>query len=170
MKPDFIKSISHVDHGEQWKKRPKEIAMPADYIILNGDKSFFDPAFGAATVTDLKTGVIRGSANATFMNKKVCVEGDEDTVEVKGCPYTAGPYSIPGTGTLKIESLAGDQKAQNTTFGKKSAILKGKKFNAVFEVMSPAQMPPPASTPDPLQSHSGGKGSFVTENTKWKAE
>ena len=144
--------------------------MPADFILLTGDKVFFDPSFGPATVTDLKTGMLQGSASASLEGKKACIEGDEKNVMVQGCPYFTAQYSIPGIGTLKIESLAGDQKAQKTKFNNKPALLKGTNFNAVFDVMAPAQMPPPASTPDSMMKYSGGTGSFVTMNTKWKAE
>jgi len=144
--------------------------MPLDYILLTGDTVFFDPAVGAAIVTDLKSGTLQGSSTASYDGKKICLDGDEKKVMVPGCPYTAGAFSVPGTGTLKIESLAGDQKAQKTQFDGKAAMLKGSKFNAVFEVVAPAQAPPPASTPDPMPRHSGGTGSFVTTNTKWTAE
>jgi hypothetical protein len=77
-------------------------------------------------------------------------------------------YSIPGTGTLKIASLAGNQKATKTQTGGKKVLLKGGSFTAKFEVQSPAKQPPPAPgppIPDATPQYSGN-GMFVTMNTK----
>ena len=139
----------------------------ADFILIDGDIVMFMPAFGLATVV-VQPGKLAGSGPATIGGKNVCVEGDESQVSVPGCVYTAGQYSIPGTGTLKIASLAGDQKAQKTKSGAKAVLLKGGSFTAKFEVMSPAQQPPPAPgppIPDATPQYSGN-GQFVTTNTK----
>jgi hypothetical protein len=82
--------------------------------------------------------------------------------------YVAPPYVIPGTGTLKIASLAGDQKAQKSAVGGKRVLLKGSVFTAKFEVQSPAMQPPPgpgSPIPDATPQYSG-QGTFVTTNTK----
>ena len=74
----------------------------------------------------------------------MCVDGDEKKVEVAGCSYYMTPqYPIPGTGTLKIAALAGNQKATKTSTGGKAVLLKGGNFTASFEVQSPAKQPPP---------------------------
>nr|WP_255210834.1 hypothetical protein [Methylogaea oryzae] len=100
--------------------------------------------------------------------KKVCVDGDETQVSVPGCSYLTPQYSIPGTGTLKIASLAVDQKATKTNSGGKAVLLKGAAtFTAKFEVQSPAQQPPPgpgSPIPDPTPQYSGF-GMFTTTNT-----
>jgi hypothetical protein len=139
----------------------------ADFILIEGDKANFIPVFGIATVV-VKPGDLEGSGPATIGGKKICVEGDETKVSVPGCMYTAGPYSIPGTGTLKIASLAGNQTAKKTKTGGKAVLLKGMMFTAKFEVQSPAQQPTATGpVPDGTPSYSG-QGTFITTNSKFK--
>lgn len=140
-----------------------------DFILIDGDQAIFMPNFGAAIVV-VQPGSITGSGPATLDGKNLCVEGDEDSVSVPGCTYMTPQYSIPGTGTLSIDSLAGDQTAQKTNTGDKAVLLKGSNFTAKFEVQSPAQQPPPgpgSPIPDSMTSYSGS-GSFITTNTKYQ--
>lgn len=142
--------------------------MP-DFILIEGDKANFLPNFGAAVVV-VQPGNLQGSGPATLGGKKVCVDGDETKVTVPGCTYMTPQYSIPGTGTLKIDALAGNQKAGKTNTGGKAVLLKGATFTAKFEVQSPAQQPPPgpgSPIPDPTPQYSG-QGSFLTTNTKFQ--
>jgi hypothetical protein len=139
----------------------------ADFILVDGDQVLFMPPFGAAIVV-VQPGNITGSGASTINGKNICVEGDEAQVSVPGCMYTAGAFTIPGTGTLKIDALAGDQIAQHTQSGGKKVLLKGSQFTAKFEVQSPAQQPPPASSPDPAQEYGNGQGQFITANSKYK--
>jgi hypothetical protein len=144
--------------------------MP-DYVIVEGDMAVFLPAFGTAVVI-VQPGVMRGSGKSTLSGKKICLEGDEGQLSVPGCIYMTSQHSIPGVGTLKIESLAGDQKSKKTKSGKKAIIIKGSTFNAKFEVQTPAQDPSTiptqgAATPDASPQYSG-KGNFQTSNVKWK--
>ena len=142
--------------------------MP-DFMLIAGDKATFLPTFGAAAVV-VRPGDLQGSGPATLNGKKVCVDGDEKKVSVPGCPYMTPQYSIPGTGTLKIAALAGNQKAQKTQTGGKAVLLKGGNFTATFEVQSPAQPPPPGPgppIPDATPQYSG-QGMFVTTNTKFR--
>lgn len=142
--------------------------MP-DFILVEGDKANFLPTFGAAIVV-VKPGDLKGSGPATFNGKKLCIDGDEKDVSVAGCTYMTPQYSIPGTGTLTIASLAGDQKAKKTNTGGKALLLKGSMFTAKFEVQSPAKQPPPgpgAPIPDATPQYSGN-GTFVTTNTKFQ--
>jgi len=138
----------------------------ADFLIIDGDTVMFMPNFGKALVI-APPGKIEGSGPMTYKGKAVCVEGDESSVSVKGCMYMAAPYVIPGTGTLTIDKLAGDQVAKEFKVNDKAVILKGSKFTAKFEVQSPAQMVPPASSPDTTMSYSGS-GTFTTTNTKFR--
>ena len=142
-----------------------QISM-SDFIMIDGDKANFMPAFGAAIVV-VKPGTLKGSGPATLNGKKICVDGDEKSVEVSGCTYMAGSFSVPGSGTLKIASLAGNQKASTTRTGGKVVLLKGGQFTAKFEVTKPAQMSTPAATPDPTPQYSG-QGTFTTTNRKFK--
>lgn len=141
----------------------------SDFILVDGDKVNFLPNFGAAIVVPMP-GTLEGSGPAMFKGKKVCVEGDEGKVSVSGCTYMTPQYSIPGSGTLKIGSLASDQKAKKTKTGGKAVLLKGQQFTAKFEVQSPAQQPPPgpgAPIPDPTAQYSGN-GMFITTNMLFK--
>ena len=140
-----------------------------DVILIDGDTVSFLPTFGAATVVP-QPGKLEGSGPATLDGKKLCVEGDEAKVSVAGCIYMTPQYCIPGTGTLTIDSLAGDQKATKTKTGGKAVLLKGKTFTATFEVQSPANQPPPgpgSPIPDPASQYSGS-GMFVSANTLFK--
>ena len=141
----------------------------SDFLLLDGDVAQFMPSFGAAVVVPLP-GTLRGSGPGTRSGKKLCVDGDEKNVSVPGCVYMTPQYCIPGSGTLKIDSLAGDQKAKTTATGGKAVLLKGSSFTAVFEVQSPAQQPTPAGpVPDPVMRYGGGAGQFITSNTKFRA-
>lgn len=141
----------------------------ADFVLVEGDKAIFLPTFGAATVV-VQPGTLAASGPATLNGKKICVEGDEGDVSVPGCMYMTPQYSIPGTGTLKIDSLASDQVAEKTQTGGTPVLLKGGQFTAKFEVQSPAQQPPPGPgppMPDSTTEYSGN-GMFVTTNTKFQ--
>ena len=142
----------------------------SDFVLLDGDKVEFLPMFGAAIVA-VKPGALTGSGPATVNGKKVCVAGDEAQVAVAGCTYMTPLFSLPGSGTLKIGSLAGNQQATKSHSGDKAVLLKGALFTASFEVQSPAKqpVPPPASPiPDPTPTYSG-QGMFETTNTKFRA-
>ena len=139
-----------------------------DFILIEGDKANFIPIFGIAAVV-VRPGDLQGSGPATIGGKKICVEGDESKVSVPGCMYTAGAFSIPGTGTLKIDSLGGDQTAKKTKTGGKAVLLKGTMFTAKFEVQSPAQQPGAPPVPDSTLSYTG-QGTFITTNLKFSGE
>lgn len=139
----------------------------ADFILMEGDTVQFDPTFGMAVVV-VQPGKLTGSGPATLQQKKFCVAGDEAQVAVPGCMYTTSVHAIPGTGTLKIAALGGDQKATKTNSGGKPILLKGTKFQAKFEVQNPAKQPPPTNTPDPTPMHAG-TGQFITQNGIFQA-
>lgn len=139
-----------------------------DIILIEGDSVIFNPAFTPATVV-VQPGKLMSSSLATIGGKKICVEGDELNVAVPGCTYMTPQYSIPGTGTLKIAALAGNQKAKKTWIGSKPVLLKGANFIATFEVQSPAQQPPPgpgSPIPDATPQYTGN-GTFVSTNAKF---
>ncbi len=141
----------------------------SDFILTDGDIVMFMPAFGAAMVVAIP-GILKGSGKANCGGKPICVEGDEGDVQVPGCAYTAGAFVIPGTGTLKIQALGGDQLATKTKSDGKKVMLKGSMFTAVFEVQSPAQQPSPPTPPkpDPTPKYTG-QGMFITTNLQWRA-
>lgn len=138
----------------------------SDFILLQGDTVIFKPAFGPATVA-VQPGTLSAAGGASVKGVKVCVAGDEKQVSVMGCSYVTPVYSVAGVGTLKIQQLMPNQQAQKTKSAKKPVLLKGADFVAAFQVMAPAQMPPPASTPDPLTLYVGN-GSFQTMNQKFR--
>lgn len=139
----------------------------ADLILIDKDQALFTPVFGAAMVT-VQPGKLQGSGPATISGKKVCVDGDESTVEVPGCPYMTPQYSIPGSGTLKIDALAGDQKAGKTRSGSKPVLLLGSNFTAKFKVDSPAQQPAPGGPIPDATPHYPGNGRFISTNATIK--
>lgn len=140
----------------------------SDYILIDGDIVSFMPNFGVAVVV-AQPGNLKGSGPATLNGKRICVDGDEKEVAVPGCVYMTPQYCIPGTGTLKIDTLAGDQKATKTKTGGKTVLLKGGTFTAKFEVQSPAQQPTPGGpVPDSTPQYAGGTGIFNTLNSKFQ--
>ncbi|HEX8113622.1 MAG TPA: hypothetical protein VF516_38085 [Kofleriaceae bacterium] len=140
----------------------------ADLILIDGDTVSFLPSFGAAIVVP-QPGKLEGSGPATLGGKPLCVDGDETKVSVAGCMYTTPQYCIPGTGTLKIDALAGDQKATKTTTGGKAVLLRGTTFTARFEVGSPANQPAPPGPPIPdSTTQYSGSGMFITTNTRFQ--
>jgi hypothetical protein len=140
--------------------------MP-DLVLIDGDQAVFMPSFGAAIVM-VQPGKLAGSGPATIGGKAVCVDGDEGKLSVPGCAYITGQCPIPGMGTLKIQALAGNQKAAHTRSGGKPVLLKGGNFIAKFEVQTPAQQPTPAGpVPDAVPQHVG-QGQFITTNLRVK--
>ncbi len=134
-----------------------------DFIIITGDQAIFEASFPPATVVPMP-GTMVGSAQAQVNMVAACVEGDESSVIVPGVAYTAGNYTVPGVGTLSIESLASDQVAEKGNSGGTAFILKGSQFRAKFEVSMPAtDVSSSAPVPDSTTSYSGS-GSFVTTN------
>lgn len=139
----------------------------ADFVLQDGDKVIFMPAFGAAMVV-VKPGKISGSGPAMLNGKKACVAGDEKGVSVPGCLYTAGSFVTPGNGTLKIEMLKPEHKSKKVKVKAKEALLKGKgNFMAVFEVQGKA-IDPSTGSPDPVPKYSG-QGKFISSNIKTSA-
>jgi hypothetical protein len=136
----------------------------SDKILIDGDLANFMPTFSPAIVV-VQPGQMKASGKATINGKKICVDGDEADLKVPGCQYMTPQYSIPGVGTLKIDRLASDQKAQHSMTGGKLVLLKGGNFTAKFEVQSPAQQPAPPGPPVPDATPSyTGQGSFMPAN------
>lgn len=140
----------------------------ADFVLIDGDQAIFLPSFGAATVV-VQPGRLTGSGPLKVTGKAACVSGDESSVSVPGCMYVAPPFVIPGTGTLEISALAGDQLAATSKTGGKQLMVKGGSFTAKFSVQAPAMQPtsgPPVPDSSPQYS---GSGMFMTTNMNTKA-
>ncbi|QMU64746.1 MAG: hypothetical protein GKR88_10905 [Flavobacteriaceae bacterium] len=142
-----------------------------DVVLINGDYAIFDNTLAGGVITGpTLPGIMRGTGNASVNNQKVCVEGDEKSVQVPNCPYIAGSYSIPGMGTFTVKEVAQDQKSSKTTLKEKAVLLKGSVFKATFTVNTPAQQPNP---PGPNLLDGPGKkyegtGKFQSLNTRYK--
>lgn len=146
--------------------------MALDTIIIDGDQVIFEPKMGLATVM-VKPGTMKASGKTTLNNTAVCVAGDEKEVQVPGCNYMTSIHTKPGSGTLKIKALASDQLASKSYSGNKAIILKGSKFDAVFEVQVPAEDIKPVASggapiPDTTKMYAG-KGELIPSNSKIKA-
>jgi len=140
----------------------------SDYVLIDGDQALFMPTFGAATVV-VRPGSLRAGGAAKLGGQKWCVSGDEASVSVQGCMYMTPTHSIPGIGTLEVDSLASDQTTRHTTLAGTALLLVGGSFTAKFSVQSPAQQPTSAGpVPDPVTQYSGS-GQFISTNSKLKA-
>ncbi len=139
----------------------------SDFILLDGDKAIFQSDFLGAMVIPVE-GSIKASGAASFNGSKICIEGDEASVEVKGVLYSTPLYTTLGTGTLLIESLAANHIATHTKSAGTAVMLKGGSFCAKFRVQSPATHPV-SGTPDSITEYYGGNGVFVNSNSKVKA-
>lgn len=140
-----------------------------DSVIVNGDQAVFDPSFPPATVI-APPGVITGTAKGKVSGLLACAEGDEASIVVAGAAYFTPSFPIPGAGTLTIESLGPDQKAQKGNSGGRAFILRGSKFRARFQVNAPATVSSPGGPVPDLTPVYSGTGSFVTTNTRARVE
>jgi contractile injection system spike tip protein len=93
----------------------------------------------------------------------VCLLGDELPAELTGpLPYTAPPFTIPGTGTLTLTLLPPNLTAQ-TMLGK-PLLIKGQAFDICLTVETPATQPSPdGPVPDPV-GVKPGTAVFLTTN------
>lgn len=140
-------------------------------LLVTGDLAVFPTAFGAAVVPMVMTAPIVGSGAARVLGKPVCVAGDEQSVVVASCSYTAGPFTVPGTATLTIAALASEQGSQGVASGRKPALLATGKFVAKLQVLVPAQMPPATPTPPPDATPTyTGEGEFRSSNARAGAQ
>ena len=139
----------------------------ADMIVINGDQVHFQPTFALAVVT-VAPGIISGTGKSVA-GQPICVEGDEKSVKVIGCPYTTPQFPVPGMGTITIDKLAIDQLSTLTKDQGKKIITRGSGyFMAKFEVLTAATNPSAAST-DAITSYPGS-GKFITINSKVRAK
>jgi len=82
----------------------------------------------------VKPGQLRASGPTAANGKRICFEGDEGKISVKGCMSMAGPFSITGAGTLKIARLAPNQKTVETKHKGKALLFRGTQLTAKCEV------------------------------------
>ncbi len=137
-----------------------------DSILISGDQAIFIPTFGKAMVV-VRPGILTGTGRAKVQGRNICLEGDEKTATVIGCPYTSPPFVTPGAGTLSIQSLAPNQRARRVKSKGKSVLLKGITFIAKFQVLLPATQPTIPPKPDLTLQYSG-MGTFMNTNLRAK--
>lgn len=129
-----------------------------DFILRQGDKVNFLPAFPPAIV-EVKPGQLKAtSQNVQINGKAVCLAKDSQNVKVAGCMYTAPPFVMPGSGTLSIAQLAPNQSSKKVRCNGKPLLLKGTQCQARFKVASGAKTPPAppvAPAPDPMPQYMG---------------
>lgn len=141
----------------------------ADFVIRTGDmiKVTIPPP---AVVPLLEPPVpLKGSsANVIAAGIPACLVGDELPPALQGpLPYTAPPFTNPGTGKLTLTLLPGNQTLQ--TKNGKAILIKGQQFIALFTVETPAtQSTPDGPVPDPV-SAKPGTAAFITTNETVKA-
>jgi len=144
--------------------------MPLDLIIMTGDfLQITQPIAGAMVPTVAAPIPLVGSGQFTDTYMPICIQGDETPkILLAPQPYTAPPFTIPGTGKFTIQ-LAPNHLTIFTKCLNKPILLKGGPITIIFDVMTPATMPPPVGTPDPMMKKVG-TGQFITKNMLVKAE
>ena len=141
-----------------------------DFVIKTGDMlevTIPEPAVVPALEAPLP--LTGSSANVTIGGVPVCLQGDELPMELREpLPYTAPPFSIPGTGMLTL-TLLPENLTQQTTNGGKPLLIRGATFTAMFTVEDPAQQPTPTGpVPDP-EVEKPGTARFITTNESVQA-
>lgn len=138
--------------------------MPLSPILIDGDVvEFMAPDVPALVAVAPANAKSTKQTKVKIKGKLVCVVGDELEVKLPGKNYLSGGF-VGGAGTLKIKSLAPDQKTVKLKICGKPAILLGMMFIAEFQPQSPGKMPPPTNTPDPMKIYIG-QGKFTSKNT-----
>ncbi len=138
--------------------------LVGDFILRTGDqlKVTIEPP---AIVPALEGPVpLEGSAESlTVCGMPACLLGDEVPPMLKEpLPYTAPPFTEPGTGMLTLTLLPSNQTAQ--TRNGKPILIKGGTFTATFTVSDPAmQITAAGPIPDP-EVEKAGTAMFITTN------
>lgn len=123
-------------------------------MLLDGDKIIFDSFFGPATIMSPTMGAVAGSGHATASGRATCIEADVLEVEVK-VTYISGAFTIPGQATLCVDRMLPDQLTQVATTDGDAIVLVSGRLTSMMKIDSPAKMPPPAGTPDPVPQYPG---------------
>lgn len=135
-----------------------------DFVIRTGDQLKVTMA-PPTIVPALEVPVpLEGSCETVSVNgMPICLLGDELPGELKGVlPYTAPPFTVPGTGKLTLTLMTPNMTAR--TSADKPILIKGQKFAALFTIVTPAEQPTPAGpVPDPLCVKEG-TAEFITTN------
>jgi Contractile injection system spike tip protein len=95
----------------------------------------------------------------------ICLLGDEIPVELREpLPYTAPPFTNPGTGRLSLSLLPGNQTM--LTKNGKAILIRGSVFIALLTVQTPATQTTTAGpVPDPVATKPGTAEFIPAEET-----
>lgn len=142
--------------------------MP-DFIIKTGDLvKVTIPPPTVVPMLEAPVELTGSSENLSVAGTPACLLGDELPAELKEpLPYTAPPFTNPGTGKLTLTLLPSNQ----TVIAKngKVILVKGEQFTALFTVEVPATQTTPAGpVPDPVDAKPG-TAEFITTNETVKA-
>lgn len=137
-----------------------------DYVIRTGDLITVTIASPTVVPALAEPVPLRGSStNVVVCGAAACLEGDElPTALALPLPYTAPPFTNPGTGKLSLTL----QPSNLTTLTKngKALLIKGQQFTATFTVETPATQSTPAGpVSDPVAVKSGTARFTTTNNT-----
>lgn len=141
-----------------------------DYVIKTGDQlkvTIATPTVVPALATPVP---LTGSGtNLVVCGTPACLRGDELPLELREpLPYTAPPFTNPGSGKLTLTLLPSNTTTRLTESGK-PILIKGQQFTATFTVTTPAtQSSPSGPVPDPTLSKTG-TAEFITTNNSVKA-
>lgn len=141
-----------------------------DYVIRTGDMLRVTiPAPAVIPMLEAPVPLSGSSTNVTVNEMPLCLQGDELPMELREpLPYTAPPFTVPGTGTLTLTLLPTNTTRQARNGGK-PILIKGGAFEAMFTVETPATQTTPAGpVPDP-ELEKPGTAQFVTTNKMVKA-
>jgi hypothetical protein len=141
----------------------------ADFIIKTGDMlKVTIPPPAVIPAIEAPVPINGSSTNVSVAGTLACLTGDElPAVLREPLPYTAPPFTNPGTGKLTLTLLAGNQTLQSKNG--KAILIKGQQFSALFTVQTPATQTTPAGpVPDPDLAKPG-TAEFITTNTTVKA-
>ncbi|GAA1942420.1 hypothetical protein [Kitasatospora viridis] len=138
--------------------------MP-DYLIRTGDLLEVIVPEPIVPLLEAPVPLTGSSTDVTVAGLPACLAGDELPPELREpMPYTAPPFTIPGTGTLTVTVLP-DNLTVQTRNGGKPLLVRGGSFPALFTVETPATQPTPAGpVPDPVLEKPG-TARFITTNT-----
>ena len=140
-----------------------------DYILRTGDSiKVTIPPPAVIPILAAQIPLQGSSTSLTVAGMSACLLGDElpETLRMP-LPYTAPPFTTPGTGTLTVTLLPTNMTAQSRNG--KQILVKGAQFTAMFTVEEPAMQPTPAGPVPDAEIEKPGTAEFITTNETVKA-
>ncbi|HEY1914790.1 MAG TPA: hypothetical protein VGH27_04365 [Streptosporangiaceae bacterium] len=140
-----------------------------DFIIKTGDMiKVTIPPPAVIPLLEAPVPLTGSSTDVTVAGTPACLVGDELPISLtEPLPYTAPPFTNPGTGKLTLMLLPANQTLQAKNG--KAILIKGQEFTALFTVQTPATQTTPAGpVPDPVLAKPG-TAQLITTNETVKA-